>query len=630
MEPLTTAGSVDFDDNFMDAEDAVLVEGQLGVNEVTAGSSSQQQQYYRAQRSEKTQEIQELRGQMAQQSTQMKEEMQQMKLQYEGWWQNFQAEASQREMHLREREIKLQEQETNLYTMLKAQQERAAELERTGAAYEDTMAHMTQQRQREIRRRERQHSMDVSGDEPSTLSMPGSLSPDAPRRPAVVSVPATARDPPHPPGTGSSGSSDIPPRDPPSHPPPTTTPDRDRMALLRTVKAAGRKLYAPPRLLSVQSNTPSTPSSSSNPTQPTAAVSGRDSTPTPTSQQQTSTSDRQPIPSNTTTTPTRSRKIRPRKRPTMAEEQLKIEKELMPKKDHNEFLLLVRKVCKTAFKIEQDVDFLLHDPPSASDIIKFYDDTGPGPQAADLRLDVMGNPKSRWNKIVAGILLQAVQVEAGNTTQLPSDAYMMSLIIQRLDNLKKAWRAKLPRTRMDGTIEDEDEAYQRLEDTVEKTKRSTRHRTRRCAKWERRMKIVDGTIRIKDKDGDNDLCHWEWLREVLSKLTQDGMSSEDTDDEDTLVPTYKTKTLQWRRAMHDALQIIDEGRRANLVVFNPQGSKPRPRHQRGEVILSERPPVPDLPEQLYDEGWLKSLSEDEMSLVNPVISQWKWNELVKV
>lgn len=44
MEPLTTAGSVDFDDDFMDAEDAVLVEGQLGVNEVTEGSSLQQQQ----------------------------------------------------------------------------------------------------------------------------------------------------------------------------------------------------------------------------------------------------------------------------------------------------------------------------------------------------------------------------------------------------------------------------------------------------------------------------------------------------------------------------------------------------------------------------------------------------------
>lgn len=143
--------------------------------------------------------------------------------------------------------------------------------------------------------------------------------------------------------------------------------------------------------------------------------------------------------------------------------------------------LLVRKVCKTAFKIEHDLDFILHDPPPASDIIRFYDDTGPGPQAADLRLDVMGDPKSRWNKIVAGILLQAVQAEAGDTIQLPSDAYMMSLIIQKLDNLKKTWRAQLPRTRVDGTIEDEDEANQRLEDTVEKTKRSNRHRTRRCA-----------------------------------------------------------------------------------------------------------------------------------------------------
>ena len=81
--------------------------------------------------------------------------------------------------------------------------------------------------------------------------------------------------------------------------------------------------------------------------------------------------------------------------------------------------------------------------------------------------------------------------------------------------------------------------------------------------------------------------------------------------------------------MKEIMRIVDDNRGANIMAFHPQGSKPRPRHQRGELKKSARSPVVDLPEALYDPEWLARQTPDDRHLLNPTRPEWKWVELVR-
>lgn len=97
--------------------------------------------------------------------------------------------------------------------------------------------------------------------------------------------------------------------------------------------------------------------------------------------------------------------------------------------------------------------------------------------------------------------------------------------------------------------------------------------------------------------------YWQWLQNVLEMLGEDGMSSDDSEDEDAIENVYRPRTLAWRRDMEEELKLID-GEHSRLArTQSRRGAKPIPR-RRGVGNVSKRDPVCGLPAVLYNERWL--------------------------
>ena len=70
---------------------------------------------------------------------------------------------------------------------------------------------------------------------------------------------------------------------------------------------------------------------------------------------------------------------------------------------------------------------------------------------------------------------------------------------------------------------------------------------------------MEAMLAVKEAKGDNDAVAWQFLSNVITTLGSDGMSSEDSEGEDT-EPIFCTHILPWRRDIVKELNIIDQQR----------------------------------------------------------------------
>jgi len=60
------------------------------------------------------------------------------------------------------------------------------------------------------------------------------------------------------------------------------------------------------------------------------------------------------------------------------------------------------------------------------------------------------------------------------------------------------------------------------------------------------LTTVNRLIELKEEEAANDLPVWRWLKTVLTKLGEDGMSSDESDtDQRTGLPIYQVKNMKW-------------------------------------------------------------------------------------
>lgn len=123
--------------------------------------------------------------------------------------------------------------------------------------------------------------------------------------------------------------------------------------------------------------------------------------------------------------------------------------------------------------------------------------------------------------------------------------------------------------------------------------------------------------------GNGDDTHiWEWLGRLLQKLTANGMSSDDTDV--GISKKFRVKVLIWRRDMDDYLDLIDR-QRMEGAGYAPGGSTPNTRLRYGKRAESTRNAPTELPESLYDQGWLESTDEGYRELTLSVSrEEFEW------
>lgn len=123
-------------------------------------------------------------------------------------------------------------------------------------------------------------------------------------------------------------------------------------------------------------------------------------------------------------------------------------------------------VIQGAFKLENNDDWYVHEPPSGDTICQFNDSGGAGPDPDDLHVDMKGSISSKWNIAVIQILLALVidELKDEDAKWLPkiSDGFLRSRIRKRIENGRAFWHKTEPKVAEDGTVETAQEVEDRL------------------------------------------------------------------------------------------------------------------------------------------------------------------------
>ncbi|KAF8576904.1 hypothetical protein K439DRAFT_1622493 [Ramaria rubella] len=78
----------------------------------------------------------------------------------------------------------------------------------------------------------------------------------------------------------------------------------------------------------------------------------------------------------------------------------------------------------------------------------------------------------------------------------------------------------------------------------------------RETKFERWIKTAESMVALKKDAGATEAIIWQWLLDMLKTLGEDGMSSEESDNEtnDSIHSVLRPKNLPWRRNIEEELK----------------------------------------------------------------------------
>ncbi|KAI6094497.1 hypothetical protein F5141DRAFT_1069491 [Pisolithus sp. B1] len=262
-------------------------------------------------------------------------------------------------------------------------------------------------------------------------------------------------------------------------------------------------------------------------------------------------------------------------------------KEIETEKQRIQNLAHVRDLFKTAFKVTQDEGL-----PTG---------TGPGPDPSHLQWDFNHPASSPWNQaVISQLMCLLVDMRQNWTVETRSDEYWTGKIKQKFARIKRRVDRAKPRVRDDLSVETNAEVAARLANHKDETLMKARRDMRRRTKYQRRKDVTKAMVAVKEAKGDDDVVAWRFLHSVITKLGSDGMSSEDSDGEDTET-IFCTHTLPWRRDIVKELNLIDQRRLQDSSIFSPRGAKAAKRIRRDNFSPSERKAVEGLPRPFYDE-----------------------------
>ncbi|KAI6030078.1 hypothetical protein EDC04DRAFT_2605587 [Pisolithus marmoratus] len=229
----------------------------------------------------------------------------------------------------------------------------------------------------------------------------------------------------------------------------------------------------------------------------------------------------------------------------------------------------VRELLGNIFSVTRDKDFLSHESPSHEVVMSFTEGNGPGPDPINLQWDFTGPVSSLWNQAVIEILLDklhALCAEEKWTTKPRSNEYWKEAIKQKFNRIKVIWTKGRPK---------------RLE-------------TDYTEGYTEGSKMARGT---------RDVELWQWLSDVVDHLGTDGMSSEDSEEED-MQTIFRVRSMPWRCDIDKELRFIDS-KHKDRGISSPKGAKPVKRIRPSNPFPSARQPVCGLPATFYKPEWLE-------------------------
>ncbi len=144
------------------------------------------------------------------------------------------------------------------------------------------------------------------------------------------------------------------------------------------------------------------------------------------------------------------------------------------------------------------------------------------------------------------------------------------------------------------------------------------------------MTTLQRTIDIKLEECATDAPIWQWLREVIEKLGEDGMSSDESDtDKRTGLPIYHVTNMKWRQKMVYELNMVDKLRLVDRDLYSGWGAKPIPRLRDERNSDSCRASPKEIPKKLYSAEWLQDQMPRKYRELMIPNEDFQWLQLLK-
>ena len=86
--------------------------------------------------------------------------------------------------------------------------------------------------------------------------------------------------------------------------------------------------------------------------------------------------------------------------------------------------------------------------------------------------------------------------------------------------------------------------------------------------------VLDHIVKLRAKNGDDDLAAWEWLQRLVKLLGEQGMSSEESAIENNVEHLLRVKRMEWRCCIDQELDIVDVECIIDSDIFSRRGAKP--------------------------------------------------------
>ncbi|KAI5980954.1 hypothetical protein EDD15DRAFT_2380693 [Pisolithus albus] len=228
------------------------------------------------------------------------------------------------------------------------------------------------------------------------------------------------------------------------------------------------------------------------------------------------------------------------------------------------------------FSIEQDIDFVGHQPAPVDDVQAYEHEDGPGPNSNKLAFDLSKNHTSPWNAEVIEVLLHKLQkcCEDENWPIKRSNSYIREILRYHYKKLHTVWLRAQPSSLVMAIPETPAEVEARMLAHLEKLGKESRQATRRRNKYKWRKAVLDYVVQLRTEAGSDDQMAWEWLQRLVKTLGEQGMSSEESAVENEIECVLHVKRMEWCRCIDCKLDIIDVEQVLDNNIFSPRGVKP--------------------------------------------------------
>ncbi|KIK00171.1 hypothetical protein K443DRAFT_7839 [Laccaria amethystina LaAM-08-1] len=271
-------------------------------------------------------------------------------------------------------------------------------------------------------------------------------------------------------------------------------------------------------------------------------------------------------------------------------------------------------------------------PPSSFEINLFVEDNQGGPSVDTPRFDWFSTFKSAWNDELAYMLaieFCGILQESSNSALFEADKdftlpkYIKAKLVSTLSRVRKSYKDFQPSP----VNAKENDSQKKLRLQAQKAfQQKMAHRlSRRIGTFERRGAIIKSRYDESEAQKDmNSTKFWKKLKKIHAELGQDGMSSDETDSEQTGLQAKivrripKTWLIPTISELWNAVEKYGKGR-LNRVgnsphtrIFEPSSSF----RTQPNTPAQRRLCVPGLPLNYYCDLWLRGLSPAQRAQVD--------------